>query len=86
MQRETHIITNTLTTLQCHSKGDMCTHGSTTTGVAHPCKDNITIWCKHLIGLSTTVKARTRTVGHDHNLVVAAEEQEQVCTSHMTIM
>ena len=75
-----HSITNTLTTLQCHSKGDMHTRGSTTTSVAHPCKGNITIWCKHLIGLSTTVKASTRTEGHDHNLVVAAEEQEQAST------
>ena len=72
-----HSITNALTTLQYHSKRDMCTRGSTTTGVAHPCKGNITIWCKHLIGLSTTVKASTRTEGHDHNLVVAEESKNK---------
>ena len=47
---------------------------------------NIATFSTHFIGLLITVKANTRTVGHDHNLVVAAEEQEQAHTSHMTNM
>ena len=58
----------------------------TTTHVTHHLIGNKAIFSKHFIGWSTAVKANTRTVGHDHNLVVAAEEQEQAHTSHMTNM
>ena len=56
------------------------------TSVTHCLIGNIAIFSKHFIGWSAVVKANTRTVGHDYNLVVAAEEQEQAHTSHMTIM
>ena len=41
---------------------------------------NKAIFSEHFIGWSAAVKANTRTEGHDHNLVVAAEEQEHVTT------
>ena len=62
------------------------TRPSTTTHVTHCLIGNKAIFSKHFIGLLIKVKANTRTVGHDHNLVVAAEEQEQAHTSHMTNM
>ena len=49
---------------------------STTTQVTHCLIGNIAIFSKHFIGWSAAVKANTRTVGHDYNLIVATEEQE----------
>ena len=66
----------------------LCAHTSLHyhTSVTHCLIGNIAIFSKHFIGWSAAVKANTRTVGHDYNLVVAAEEQEQAHTSHMTNM
>ena len=64
-----------------------CTHAlHYHTSVTHCLIGNIAIFSKHFIGWSAPVKANTRTVGHDYNLIVAAEEQEQAHTSHMTNM
>ena len=80
-----HTASLTLSQLQCSAIAkDM--HSRPHTCVTHCLIGNKAIFSKHFIGWSTAVKANTRAVGHDHNLVVAAEEQEQAHTSHMTNM
>ena len=69
----------------CNIRISMYLYGMVT-HVTHHFIGNIAIFSKHFIGWSAAVKANTRTVGHDYNLVVAAEEQEQAHTSHMTNM